>query len=324
MFTDQPADSIYALGEVKLIHAIGEWLGDVSPPSPTGMGDDCALIDTSQVDRQLLTTDSVSYGRHFDDTVTARAAGEKLIKRNLSDIAAMGGYPGPALLNLLCAPNLRVDWLQEFILGIRQSCTRYQVPIVGGDIGTLPEGQFTASLSQTGYMRSQAILRSGAQAGDTLYVTGTLGGSIYHKHHSFEPRLAEGQRLAQSGQCTAMMDITDGIAKDLNALIPANCAAHIKLPALPLSPDAHRRASATGRSAIEHAFCDGEDYELLLCLRANCMTAEFETSWQQRFPETPLTRIGRLETLTGEARYLDADSKEALPWVKGFEHLTEQ
>ena len=91
------------LGEVKLIHAIGEWLGDVSPPSPTGMGDDCALIDTSQVDRQLLTTDSVSYGRHFDDTVTARAAGEKLIKRNLSDIAAMGGYPGPALLNLLCA-----------------------------------------------------------------------------------------------------------------------------------------------------------------------------------------------------------------------------
>ncbi|WPJ94676.1 thiamine-phosphate kinase [Coraliomargarita algicola] len=324
MFTDLPDASIHSLGEVKLIAAIGEWLGsEVSPPSPCGMGDDCAVIDTSHIDRQLLTTDSVSFGRHFDTTVSAQSAGAKLIKRNLSDIAAMGGHPGPALLNLLCAPNLRLDWLCEFIQGIRQTCERYQVPIVGGDISTLPSGQFTAALSLTGHMRGQtALLRRGAQQGDAIYVTGSLGGSIYHKHYSFEPRLAEGQWLAQSGVCSAMMDITDGIAKDLNALLPGDCAAHMDLPALPLASDAFRRAQETGHSAIEHAFCDGEDYELLLTLRCGTTQAAFEADWKQRFPNTPLTRIGKLEPRIGEARYLDASSKEALPWIRGFEHLS--
>jgi thiamine-monophosphate kinase len=288
------------------------------------MGDDCAVIDTSRVERQLLTTDSVSYGRHFDASVSAQSAGAKLIKRNLSDIAAMGGHPGPALLNLLCAPNLRLDWLHEFILGIRQTCVTYQVSIVGGDIGTLPDGQFTAALSQTGHLQGLPLLRSGASLGDAIYVTGTLGGSIYQKHYDFEPRLAEGQWLAQSGDCSAMMDITDGIAKDLNALLPQGCAAHIDLAALPLSTDAHRRAQETGRSAIEHAFCDGEDYELLITAKSGTDLTGFETRWKQRFPETRLTRIGRLETREGDARYLNAASKEALPWVKGFEHLSEQ
>ncbi|MGZ0657200.1 thiamine-phosphate kinase [Coraliomargarita sp. W4R72] len=322
MFTDHPEETIHALGEVKLIAAIGEWLGDVSPKSPAGMGDDCAVIDTSQIDRQLLTTDSVSFGRHFDTTVSAQSAGAKLIKRNLSDIAAMGGHPGPALLNLLCAPNLRLDWLREFIQGIRQTCETYQVPIVGGDIGTLPEGQFTAALSQTGQMQGTPLLRSGAKVGDMIYVTGTLGGSIYHKHYSFEPRLTEGQWLAQSGVCSSMMDITDGIAKDLNSLIPEGCAAYINLAALPLSPDAHRRAKETGRPVMEHVFCDGEDYELLVTVKSETPPSDFEASWKQRFPETALTQIGRLEPRAGEALYLNATTKEALPWVKGFEHLT--
>lgn len=322
MFTHIAEESIHALGEVKLITAIGQWLGDVSPQSPAGMGDDCAVINTSHIDRQLLTTDSVSFGRHFDASVSAQSAGAKLIKRNLSDIAAMGGHPGPALLNLLCAPNLRLDWLREFILGIRQTCETYQVPIVGGDIGTLPDGQFTAALSQTGHMQGAPLLRCGARVGDTIYVTGSLGGSIYQKHYDFEPRLAEGQWLAQCGDCSAMMDITDGIAKDLNSLLPADCAAHIDLAALPLSPDAHRRAQETGRSSIEHAFSDGEDYELLITAKSETTRSDFETRWKQRFPETTLTQIGWLEPRQGDARYLDAASKEALPWVKGFEHLS--
>ena len=235
MFTATKNQSIQSLGEVTLIASIKEWLRDVSPPCPQGMGDDCAVVDTSQINRQLLTTDSISYGCHFDHTVSAHQAGAKLINRNLSDIAAMGGYPGPALLNLFCSPDLRIDWIKAFIEGIQETCRTYCISIVGGDISTLPTGQFTAALSLTGHLEGPPLLRDGAQAGDAIYVTGTLGGSIYRKHHSFEPRLAEGQWLARSNDCSAMMDITDGLAKDLKALIPRGCAALVDLASLPLA-----------------------------------------------------------------------------------------
>ena len=88
----------------------------------------------------------------------------------------------------------------------------------------MPNGQFTAVLSLTGYSEKAPLLRKGAQAGDALYVTGTLGGSLLKKHYNFKPRLPEGQWLAQSMACSALMDITDGLAKDLRELIPDGCA----------------------------------------------------------------------------------------------------
>ena len=78
------------------------------------MGDDCAVLDRPKGLKQILTTDSLSYGQHFDSSISAHDAGAKLIKRNLSDIAAMGGRPGEALLNLLCGSDLRTDWLAAF------------------------------------------------------------------------------------------------------------------------------------------------------------------------------------------------------------------
>lgn len=92
MFTEQPEQSLAALGEVRLIKLIGEWLGSVSPESPEGMGDDCAVHPPAKGRQQLLTTDSLTYGQHFDGTLGAADAGAKLIKRNLSDIAAMGAH----------------------------------------------------------------------------------------------------------------------------------------------------------------------------------------------------------------------------------------
>ncbi|HEX2100088.1 MAG TPA: AIR synthase related protein, partial [Candidatus Synoicihabitans sp.] len=91
-FTDRPQASIAALGETRLIAAIREWLGDATPRSPAGIGDDCAVMAGSSR-QQLITVDPVIYGEHFDDAVPAHGAGQKLFKRNLSDIAAMGGRP---------------------------------------------------------------------------------------------------------------------------------------------------------------------------------------------------------------------------------------
>jgi len=322
MFTHKPADSIRALGEVELIRKLRDWLGAAAPKSPEGMGDDCAVVDLPKDRQQILTTDSLTFGQHFDDRICARDAGAKLVKRNLSDIAAMGGRPGQALLTLLCGGDLEIEWLEDFIQGVRETCLKYNLPIVGGDISALPDGQFSSVLSLTGYLEYAPLLRSGAEAGDILYVTGTLGGSMIHKHYSFEPRLAEGQWLAQADVCSSMIDVTDGLAKDLRELIPTACAAYLELDKFPLSPEAHQTAAESGCSALEHAFCDGEDYELLFTVKSDTDLGAFERRWNQQFPNTRLTRIGTLDKSEGEAPYLNAATKEALPWVKGFEHLT--
>ena len=320
MFTNHKTKSIRSLGEVRLIAQIREWLGDVVPPCPEGMGDDCAVIDAPG-GQQILTTDSLSYGQHFDRDLPAQLAGAKLVKRNLSDIAAMGGEPGHAMLSLLCGADLQIDWLRAFIEGIRQSCEQYEVALVGGDVSGLPDGQFSAVLSLTGRLSRAPLLRSGAQLGDSIYVTGSLGGSLSNKHHSFTPRLLEGQWLAQSGSCSALMDLTDGLAKDLRELLPQGCAAYLDLDQIPVSDDARRLAEETGHSPMEHAFCDGEDYELLFTVKGSKNTGAFESDWAARFPKTPLNRIGQLELAEGSAPYLDAATGETLPWIKGFEHV---
>lgn len=319
IFEQQKDSSIASLGEAKLIQSIEHWLGSASPVAPEGMGDDCAVQDCEANKKQLLTTDSLTYGQHFDDSIQAEDAGSKLIKRNLSDIAAMGGTPDRALLNLLCAPDLSIDWLDAFIRGVRQTCEQHEVKIVGGDISALQAGQFSAVLTQTGHA-VEPILRSGASEGDSIYVTGTLGGSILKKHYAFEPRLSEGSWLADYGACSAMMDLTDGLAKDLTELIPNSCSAWIDLTAIPLSNDAKQLSG----DPMQHAFCDGEDYELLFTAKQSVNQKEFEHSWQKQFPEVKLTKIGTIGAQADDAACIDASTQKALPWQEGFEHLSQQ
>ena len=314
------ADSIAHLGETQLIKQILSWLGTVNPTTPNGIGDDCAVLNPIREGQQLLTTDSISYGHHFDDSIAPENVGAKLIKRNLSDIAAMGGIPGSAVLALLCSPDVSIDWLKGFFTGIRETCTRYSVSLVGGDISTLKETAFSAVLTLNGHV-TKPKLRTSSQLNDSIYVTGTLGGSILGKHYLFEPRLAEGQWLCEQPECHAMMDLSDGLGKDLQALLPANASAHLFLDQIPLSNAANELAKTSGLEELEHAFCDGEDYELLFTMAANANRSEFEKNWQQRFPDTKLTYIGNIKLASTNEPYLDAGTKAALPWTYGFEHL---
>src|SRR3954469_7220265 len=112
-FTHKRADSVSAWGEEKLISAIRRWLGAASPRAPFGIGDDCAVLPASR-GRQLITVDPVIYGRHFDDKVPPRAVGAKLLKRNLSDLAAMGGRPVAAVLALTLDARVDRKWLEQF------------------------------------------------------------------------------------------------------------------------------------------------------------------------------------------------------------------
>jgi len=319
-FTHNFADSISQLGEVALIQQVSTWLGPVSPASPYGIGDDCAVLKPINSGQQILTVDSISYGQHFDASVSPEDAGAKLVKRNLSDIAAMGGTPGPGVLALLCGPDVCTQWLERFFFGIRRCCENYKVSLVGGDISSLTQGNFSAVLTLTGQALNPK-LRSTAKCDDFIYVTGTLGGSILGKHYQFQPRLIEGQWLAQHPDCTAQMDLTDGLAKDLKSLLPPAMHAALDLSALPIAPAAHAMAKTSGCSALQHACCDGEDYELVFTLDSLVNQYAFETQWFAHFPNTELQQIGSICESSGDGQLIDLATNAALPWSHGFEHL---
>ena len=273
-FTKYTSQSVAALGEERLIAEIGRWLGAASPRAPFGIGDDCAVLPASR-GPQLITVDPVIYPHHFDDRVRPRDVGAKLLKRNLSDLAAMGGRPTAAVLALTLDAAVNLSWLEQFYRGLAACARRYNVLIVGGDVAQA-DSMLAASLTLLGEATGPRIVtRTGAQAGDRIYVTGVLGGSLRSGHHyKFVPRLAEGAWLARQSGVRAMMDVSDGLAKDLHALTPPGTAAALVANSLP------RRAGASIRSALS----DGEDYELLFALGSTADPRRFETAWRKTFP----------------------------------------
>jgi len=224
------------LGEVALIERIRGWLGSATPPAPYGIGDDCAVLPKMRR-AGLVTVDPVVAGIHFDDSVPARAVGEKLFKRNLSDIAAMGGTPKAAVVALGLESTVSLAWLKAFYQGLAAVSRAYGVPVVGGDV-TAQRG-LSASLTLIGEAGPRVLTRRGAGLGDRLYVTGQLGGTLKSGHHyRFTPRLAEGAWLARQAAVRSLIDVSDGIAKDVHALVPPRGAVHLDEAALP------RRAGA--------------------------------------------------------------------------------
>ena len=290
-FAKRTSDSVSALGEERLISAIRCWLGPATPPAPRGIGDDCAVLAPAK-HKQVITVDPVIYGRHFDDRVAPRDVGAKLLKRNLSDLAAMGASPTAAVIALTLDPRVSLVWLEQFYRGLAACARKYRVPVVGGDIAQA-NGVLAASLTLLGQAAGpRLLLRTGAKIGDWIYVTGSLGGSITGHHFSFHPRLAEGAWLAARAEPRAMMDLSDGLAKDLHALTPENAEPAITPASIPVSRAANRLAKETHRTPLNHALSDGEDYELLFIVGQHIERTAFERAWHRRFT-IPLTCLGR-------------------------------
>jgi thiamine-monophosphate kinase len=314
-FTDDPALSVGALGERRLIAHLRTWLGKATAPAPFGIGDDCAVLPASRSRRLLVTTDPVIYGRHFDSAVTPAAAAEKLLKRNLSDIAAMGGVPRSAVVSLALPRRVSIAWIGGFYRALGRCALRHGVTIAGGDIAESPEmlGAFLTLLGESSGPR--VLTRRGAVAGDWIYASGELGGSILGKHCRFTPRLAEGRWLASRREVRCLMDLSDGLAKDILELTPAGTRPSLSAAALPISRAARTLARRDGRSALDHALSDGEDFELLFAVAARTDLTAFEKAWRARFP-TKLTCLGHFARI-GEPL---ADSIP-LERYHGYEHL---
>ena len=316
-FSNNPSETVSSLGEEKLIGLVRRWLGTASPPAPFGIGDDCAILAPSK-HAQAITVDPVIHGRHFDDTVPPRLVGAKLLKRNLSDLAAMGAAPVAAVLALTLDPSVSIKWLENFYRGLAACARTHRLRIVGGDIAQGTAGTLAAALTLVGRATTARLLpRAGARPGDHIYVTGTLGGSILGRHYRFTPRLAEGAWLAARPEVRSMIDLSDGIAKDLRALTPAGARPELDPAAIPISRAARKLSAADKRPALDHALCDGEDYEMLFTVAASARLAALEKSWRARFKKIPLTRIGRFVPLRAPL----APGAIDLTACQGYEHL---
>ena len=315
--TSQPSRSIGQLTEEEIIRRVTANLGQACPPFPAGPGGDCAIFEET-VSRKfrVSTVDSVILGRHFDSSTAGALAGAKLVKRNLSDLAAAGAIPSDALLSLLLGPDVDSEWLEDFAHGAGKAAHKFGLQCVGGDICRVQAGTFAATLSVQGFAH-RILTRKTAQCGDVIFVTGKLGGSIYGHHLNFEPRLAEGEWLNAQSTVTACTDLSDGMAKDLPGLINTTQDAVIDLALLPISEAAHQSSKADGKPAFEHALQDGEDYELLFTVQAQ-QADSLEANFKKQFPKTPLKNIGIVSQGTG---LIKSRTDGAVITSRGFGHF---
>lgn len=247
------------------------------PKVKFGIGDDCALLGLESLDfnswDMVVTTDSICDGTHFIlSECGARAAGRKLMAVNLSDLASMAASPIAVFLSL-CLPRKDAgDTAAQVFEGVYDLASQYQVSIAGGDTNVW-DGPLCLNMTAIGKVPlDRGWLRSGASPSDAIVVTGKLGGSILGKHLSFEPRLAIAMRLRELGIVSAATDISDGLGIDLLSMtVASKCGAEVALEKIPISEEAIQLANSTGKSAMDHAIGDGEDFELLLAVPSSKM-----------------------------------------------------
>jgi thiamine-monophosphate kinase len=314
-FTSVAERQVETVGESELISRFRSWLGDTCPDGAYGIGDDCAIQLLSRAEGYGLTTmDGVGYGIHFDDGVPPEGVGRKLMGRNISDIAAMGGQPERAVVSLWLAPDVSVAWLESFYRGMAGMAREFGVEIVGGDVARAGRGVFIADLCLQGFAE-RPLQRAKSCVGDSIWVTGELGGSLLAKHYQFTPRVWEGQWLAAQPDVHAMIDVSDGLGKDLPALVGAHT---VRIRTLPVSDAAGICAAKSGRSSVHHALNDGEDFELAFTLSASVEKERFLQMWRDRF-QTRLTCMG--EVTSRGVFAVEFEDEEDQTWGKGYEHF---
>jgi thiamine-monophosphate kinase len=301
--------------ERDFIHWIRQQGGFNPAVVPVGPGDDCAIMMCGQ-ERLVVTVDQVLDGVHFRLAEHGFGnAGRKAMSRNLSDVAAMAALPlGAVAAFALPADATRKD-AEEIYRGLRRSADVFHCPIVGGDLSVWAD---KLAISVTVFARPAGIrpvLRSGAKPGDTICVTGSLGGAWRGKRHiEFLPRINEARILACRHELHAMIDMSDGLSVDLMHICEASgVGAEINEKALPIHPDA--KSHAAERPPIEAAMHDGEDYELLFTLAPE--------QAQQLLKDQPLgvkvSAIGTINETKGTMLVKPDGARQKLE-ARGWEH----
>ena len=295
-----------------------------------GIGDDAALLQVTPGHELVICTDTLVAGRHFPIDTPAAAIGHKALAVNLSDLAAMGAEPAWATL-ALTLPEYDADWMEAYMQGFFQLADTHHVQLIGGDT---TRGPLSMTVQAHGFVpQGGALLRHGAQPGEHIYVTGTLGdaglalllaeraGPALRARLDFpQPRIEAGKKLR--GLATAAIDISDGLLADLGHLLEADgLGASIETDLLPRSSAFEAGIRAAGQEATalgtELPLSAGDDYEL-------CFTAAAVAEQQVMATCATLTcgctRIGLVEQQPG-IRCLQAHATEYLPAMTGYNHF---
>jgi thiamine-monophosphate kinase len=310
--------------ERKLIERIRRRAG-TGASVVSGIGDDAAVLRMPPGHDVLVTTDfsieKVHFRREWHDPGTV---GWRCLTRGLSDIAAMGGEPRAAFLSLALASDVPQKWVEKFLKGLLDLAKQYGVSLAGGDTAQAAAG-IQADIVVVGSVpKGKAVLRSGAKAGDQIYVTGRLGGSAmalsrltegkpvgaeYASHFRPVARVAVGQWLRQHKILSAMIDVSDGLSTDLEHICQeSHVGADLAAEAIPRA-----RCGQGGRMAVDLKFAlhGGDDYELLFT-SARPVPLQVEG--------VPVTPIGRMTNSQGMS-LVDAEGKKRVLKPAGWEHF---
>lgn len=323
--------------EFELIQTYFSGRGPQRKDVVLGVGDDAALTKMPQDMLLVVATDTMVENTHFFKDSCPRSIGHRCLAVNLSDFAAMGAEPAWASI-ALTLPTVDEAWVKEFTEGLFEIAEYYNVQIIGGDT---TQGPLAVSVSLKGFVaEGKALLRSGAKAGDWIYVTGQLGDSalavesklgkqsisqetfkaVEQRFNYPSARIAAGHVLRHAA--TSALDISDGLVQDLGHIIKAsNVSAHIDVDLVPISPVVQE---AVGKEkAIELALMGGEDYELLftvpeeqkgyLELNATAMGINYTCIGQMKGNANGSPTI----SLTKNDEPFDLSSKQ------GFQHFSE-
>lgn len=287
-----------------------------------GIGDDCAVLQLPANHQLLVSIDSLVEGVHFPVGAPADQLAWRLLGAAVSDLAAMGATP--AWLTLaLTLPEADRDWLAAFSEALHQAAERYSVSLVGGDT---TRGPLTLTAQVHGWAPAgQALLRSGAKAGELICVSGTLGDSraglerilaadnsdsfLQQRYYRPTPRLELGQLLR--GVASSCIDISDGLLADLNHLLVASkVGARLDLSALPMSDE---MIAVAGERAQQWALSGGEDFELCFTLAAD------KLEQLQASADCQITAIGEVQAEPG--LYQRQDGVDLPLAVAGYNHF---
>jgi thiamine-monophosphate kinase len=307
-----------------------------------GVGDDCALLAPRPGTQLAISSDMLVEGRHFFADVDAAALGHKALAVNLSDLAACGAKP-LAFTLALALPRIDEPWLAGFSRGLFELADLHGCELIGGDT---TQGPLNICITVFGEVpvvngRSQALLRSGAQAGDDIYVSGTLGdarlalvalrGQIELPAAVFKqarerlerptPRVALGQALR--GVATAAIDVSDGLLGDLQHILDASALGAVidTSIAMNLIADRAHSSSATGlflsKHQLQYVLAGGDDYELAFTAPLAARDAVLAAS---TMANTPVTRIGAMQSSPG-LRLIDSEGRAVPHTFASFDHF---
>ena len=333
------------LGEFGLLQRIRRRVPSRPAAVSVGIGDDAAVLRMSPDRDLIVTTDMLVEAVDFDPAYgTFRQIGYKALAANLSDVAAMGGRPFAFLVGLAVPGRTSVRAVDEIYRGMLTLARRHRVALIGGDTSASPKGMLIAVTVLGEVEPGRAVTRSGARAGDRVYVTGTLGDScagleilkrrknrkrlqppagesyLIRRHFFPAPRVVFGRFLGRRGWATAMIDLSDGLASDLRHLCEAGqVGARLESDRLPLSAPLAAYARRRGRSAPDYALRGGEDFELLFTVREKNAAAVEAAAKRMALS---VTSIGAIVPSRRGITVIGKGGREVPLTLKGYEHFT--